>query len=111
MDFQHYQNATDSTAIYPGAGSGSPAAVNYAILGLAGEAGEIANAWKKFYRDGIPSDVMYARIRSELGDLLWYAARLAMEMGSSLDEVALDNLDKLESRKKDGTLTGSGDYR
>jgi NTP pyrophosphatase (non-canonical NTP hydrolase) len=111
VDFATYQAATDSTAIYPGAGRGSPSAINYNVLALAGEAGEIAGKWSKYYRDGLSLDVVLALIREELGDVLWHLARLAREIEYDFDDVALDNLDKLENRKRDGTLTGFGDHR
>lgn len=111
MEFNEYQDATDSTAIYPGAGSGSPAAINYNVLALSGEVGEIAGKWSKYYRDELPLDVVLKLIRAEIGDVLWHLTRLALEVEYDLDDVALDNLDKLQARKKDGTLTGSGDYR
>jgi|SRR4029077_1133412 NTP pyrophosphatase (non-canonical NTP hydrolase) len=111
MDFNTYQTATDTTAIYTHAGQGDTVAVNYAILGLIGEAGEIANKWKKHYRDGISLDELYPVIASELGDVLWYAARLALEMGYSFSMVAEENLQKLQYRKQREVLTGSGDDR
>ena len=47
----------------------------------------------------------------ELGDVLWYCANLAHELGTTLEDVAQGNLDKLFSRKERGTLQGSGDNR
>lgn len=111
MDFNTYQSATDATAIYPQAGTGHPNAVNYAILGLIGEAGEIANKWKKHLRDGTPLEELFPLLAGETGDVLWYLARLCMEMGYSLDEVAAMNLDKLEMRRTRHVLSGSGDDR
>src|SRR3954466_1059523 len=49
--FDSYQEDAGTTAFYPDAGTGSNAAINYTIFGLIGEAGEIANKWKKVYRD------------------------------------------------------------
>jgi NTP pyrophosphatase (non-canonical NTP hydrolase) len=50
-------------------------------------------------------------IKLELGDVLWYVAQLASELGYDLDEVASANLDKLASRAARGRITGSGDHR
>lgn len=111
MDFAAYQSATDSTAIYPKAGTGDWTAINYAIVALAGESGELANKWKKFLRDGTPVEELYPVMIAELGDILWYMARLALEMGYSLDTVAQDNLAKLEFRRRRDALSGSGDNR
>jgi len=47
----------------------------------------------------------------ELGDVLWYIARLAAELGASLDDVARLNLDKLADRATRGVIGGSGDHR
>lgn len=111
MDFNVYQAATDRTAIYPQAGTGSVAAINYAILGLVGEAGEIANKWKKHFRDGIPLEELLPIISDEVGDVIWYVARLAKEMGYSFNLVAEHNLEKLSYRHEREVLTGSGDNR
>lgn len=48
---------------------------------------------------------------SEIGDVLWYAARLADELGLSLSQIAEDNMDKLLDRKARGVISGSGDNR
>lgn len=120
--FDNYQEDAGTTAIYPDAGEGSPEAVNYAILGLIGEAGEIANKWKKFIRDGqsipVTSDAYKARLfayklelQAELGDVLWYAANLATELGVSFGDVAADNYRKLLDRKTRDVIHGSGDER
>jgi NTP pyrophosphatase (non-canonical NTP hydrolase) len=120
--FDNYQQDTGITAIYPGAGTCSERAVNYAILGLIGEAGEIANKWKKLYRDAPkfathPAEYYdyYAKLREtildEIGDVLYYAARGAEEFGSSFGEVAAANIRKLGDRKSRNVIRGSGDNR
>jgi NTP pyrophosphatase (non-canonical NTP hydrolase) len=111
VDFNHYQNATDKTAIYPSAGKGNPAALNYVLVALGGEAGEVLNKWKKYLRDGTSLDELYPLIADELGDILWYCARAALEMGYSFSDVADQNLFKLENRQKREVLSGSGDNR
>jgi NTP pyrophosphatase (non-canonical NTP hydrolase) len=47
----------------------------------------------------------------ELGDVLWYVAASAAEIGSSLEEIALANANKLLSRNARGKIGGSGDDR
>ena len=46
-----------------------------------------------------------------MGDVLWYVANLAKELGISMDEVAQKNIEKLQSRQQRGELHGSGDNR
>ena len=104
-----YQRAAASTAIYP-----STAAVVYPALGLAGEAGEIANKVKKFIRDGAPPDEYEAKkieIGYEIGDVLWYCAGLAEELNMNRGHIMEKNLEKLHDRKRRGKLSGSGDNR
>ena len=67
-------------------------------LGLAGESGEVADHVKKIIRDD-EGHVTVARkelLTEELGDVLWYVARLASITGYSLDEIAQRNIDKLK---------------
>ena len=109
MKFSEYQQAAAETAIYPDAGTGSPAALSYLGLGL-GEAGEIQGKIKKILRDG-DTELARHQIGFEVGDLLWYAAMLARELGFDLDAIAKANLYKLTSRKQRGVLGGSGDDR
>ncbi len=100
-----YQKLAMKTAIFP-----SDMGVYYATLGLAGEAGEIANKVKKFIRDG-HSVEKEKELISELGDVLWYVAAVADVIGVSLEDVAKDNMYKLAERQRNGTLKGSGDNR
>ena len=96
-----YQEKCKSTAIYP-----KKDAIAYLSLGLVSEAGEVAGKVKKHIRDGTESNVA-----SEIGDVLWYCAMLANELGANLGKIMEDNLDKLQSRKTRGVLGGSGDTR
>jgi NTP pyrophosphatase (non-canonical NTP hydrolase) len=109
MDFNYYQNRARETAIYPNMGS----EFTYPALGLVGEAGEIANKLKKVIRDksGVLSEEVRESVSDELGDVLWYVAQLATEMGTDLDTIAQRNIDKLSSRKERGVIAGSGDNR
>jgi NTP pyrophosphatase (non-canonical NTP hydrolase) len=65
-------------------------------LGVAGEAGEVADLVKKgvFHRHGVDRD----KLHEELGDLLWYVAALCSKMGFSMDEVMARNVEKLRKR-------------
>lgn len=111
MDFDEYQALTQATAIYPG--QGQFAGLTYAALGLNGEAGEVAEKVKKALRDdgGELSAARRREIVRELGDVLWYAARVSREIGVSLGDVAEQNIAKLLDRRARDMLTGSGDER
>ena len=108
MQFREYQEAALKTAIYPG--QGDNIGFLYVALGVAGEAGEIANKVKKLLRDGVTLEAQDA-IRAEIGDVLWYLAALSTELGTALEDIAEENLDKLNRRMDSGTLRGSGDER
>jgi NTP pyrophosphatase (non-canonical NTP hydrolase) len=109
MTFEEYQKISKQTAVYPNPGENFV----YPTLGLAGEAGEVANKIKKIFRDdgSAVTDDKRREIEKELGDVLWYVSQLATELGLSLDKVASANIENLLSRKEKGTLRGSGDNR
>ena len=109
MDFNEYQKLARTTAMYDGAGNN----YLYPALGICGEAGEVAEKIKRVVRDGrkeVSPDEARA-ISKELGDVLWYVANMAQELGLSLDEIARDNIAKLKSRAARGVLHGTGDER
>ena len=83
------------------------------VLGINGEAGEVAEKVKKIIRDkgGHISVEDKQELAKELGDVLWYLAVLADQLGVPLEAIADQNLDKLRSRKERGVLGGSGDNR
>ena len=98
-----YQKGAASTAIY------KPVhAVIYPALGLAAEAGEVANKVKKILRDGTFDR---EAIADEVGDCLWYIAALCRDLNVDMADLAQKNLDKLNDRKERNVLQGSGDKR
>ena len=108
MKLNDYQNRARATAIYP-----RHTALAYCVLGLTGEAGEVADKVKKIIRDndGVLTKESKQEIAKELGDVLWYLANLSAELGFDLQSVAEMNIQKLVSRKQRGKLSGSGDNR
>ncbi len=81
------------------------------VLGLVGEAGEIAECHKKYLRGDYDGEAYRDKMLGELGDALYYVAVCALEHGYKLSEVAEANYDKLKSRKQRGVIKGSGDDR
>ena len=108
MTMNDYQQAARRTALYP-----RHLAVIYPTIGLAGETGEVAEKVKKTLRDnnGTFDDERRDAIMRELGDVLWYVANIAADLGLSLDDIASTNLDKLASRAARNRLHGDGDNR
>lgn len=96
MDFKDYQEAASKTALYPHRMEN----LEYPTLGLAGEAGEVANIVKKIQRDhgGEINDEIRAKLQDELGDVLWYISACADELGITLEEIAEYNVGKLAKR-------------
>lgn len=127
LDF--YQRIATKSAIYPG--QGTPLGLAYVALKLNGEAGELAEHVGKAMRDDnlLPRskdpeyDGDYAEldgqltperrtlIIKEIGDVLWYLSAACNELGISLSEAALINLEKLCDRSERDALRGSGDER
>ena len=109
MDLNAYQQGARRTARYPDVGA-NPI---YPTLGLCGEAGEVADKVKKVLRDrqGVFDDQVREDLALELGDVLWYVAQLATELGLELDQIASANLEKLASRAARNVIAGSGDRR
>ena len=107
MNFDEYQKKSRKTAKYPEKN------FVYPTLGLAGESGEVAEKIKKVIRDkgGKIDEETRDEIGKELGDVLWYMAQLATELGLSLDDIAEKNIEKLYSRLDRGKISGSGDNR
>lgn len=96
----NYQTDVLKTARYP-----KQHAFVYLGLGMAAEAGEVANIVKKVIRDdwGVLSAEKRDQLLDELGDVLWYVAVMAYELGFSMDDIAAHNLAKLFGRYASGT--------
>lgn len=109
MTFEEYQKLSRETAVYPNKDNN----FIYPVLGLAGEAGEVAEKIKKVLRDdnGVITDQKREDVKKELGDVLWYIAQVATELNMLLEDVASHNIEKLFLRKERGQLHGDGDNR
>jgi NTP pyrophosphatase (non-canonical NTP hydrolase) len=72
-------------------------------LGIAGEAGEVADYIKKVLGHGHPLDI--DKLRNELGDVLWYVAVMAHHLNLDFEDVARQNIAKLKKRYPEGFST------
>lgn len=117
MSLNAYQKGALETAVYP-----KEYKIIYPALGMNGEAGEVADKVKKvlrdseiIVRDGSGAIVIPGEKRKELakevGDVLWYVATMAYDLGYSLEEIAIMNYEKLKSRQQRHQLVGDGDNR
>lgn len=111
--FHEYQQAALGTATYPDLGKN----MVYPALGLVGEAGEVAEKVKKFWRNlgitnaGELNAEQKTTIVKEMGDVLWYLAALAEELSVDLTYVAGLNIEKLQDRRARGVVKSEGDNR
>lgn len=102
---EEYQKRALATAVYKDNA--------YPYLGLCGEAGEVADKYKKILRDkdGVMSGDDAEAIAYELGDVAWYINAIARDIGYTLPGILSMNIHKLESRKERGVIGGNGDNR
>ena len=107
MNMNEYQKRTDRTVVYEK--QSYIIAQTYTALGLCNESGDYAGKIKKWLRGDKP--ISKEDLVSELGDILWYVAQCASNLGVDLEDVALKNLAKLEDRKQRDVLKGDGDDR
>lgn len=95
MDFDDYQRCARRTVVYP-----SDARIAYPLLGLVSELGEASGVAKRAIRDGAGLEALVDgrdearadQLAKELGDVLWYVAALAFDLGRPLSEVARTGL-------------------
>ena len=108
MTLNEYQQKALETAVYP-----QEFKIIYPSLGLTGEAGECADKVKKVIRDkgGQFTEEKRLELAKEIGDVLWYCATFANDIGYDLETIGQMNNDKLHSRQERGVLGGSGDNR
>lgn len=110
MDMDEYQKLATRTASVT---DGTVLQLYDLGLGVAGEAGELAEKLKKSIRDdgATISEERKMAIKGEIGDVLWYLSQLSRALGFSFSDVAEANIDKLWKRYNSGTIGGSGDNR
>jgi len=88
--------------------------LSYSTMGLAGEAGEVANKIKKAlrgdYGENIPREKIL-EIGDELGDVLWYVSAICTILNLDLSEIMTKNIIKLHERHLNNKIQGDGDTR
>lgn len=111
MDFDEYEKLASRTAVFDD--SQRTLRLYDLGLGIAGEAGELAEKLKKLIRDdgGTMTDERREALKKEIGDVLWYLSQLSSALNLPFSEVAQANIDKLWKRYQDGVIKGSGDNR
>lgn len=83
--------------------NGNFARFDNAVTGLAGEAGEVADVWKKIKFMGLEyNDEARDKLVKELGDVCWYLMSAATALGVPLEEIINQNIEKLKSRHPHG---------
>lgn len=110
MTFDEYQKKALTTAV----NNYEPLmAKTIWAMGVAGEAGEVVEKWKKIvaYKDGKISPEDRDELVKELGDVVWYIAVMADSLGVSLEDVMQRNVRKLADRQKRNVIRGKGDNR
>ena len=110
MDFQDYQKKALMTNLSK---EDKFKELMQQVLGLADEAGEVQSLFKKWIRDDNAdfNKLKKEEITKELGDVLWYIAVIAHDLGINFNEIAEKNITKLADRMKRNKIEGSGDNR
>ena len=100
MTLEQWLKETDKTAVYPDSFDKRLQPVVYCALGLAGEAGEVADEIKKIIRNdkGIITPERMKKLCLELGDVMWYWLRLTKELDLDIEDIMAENLKKLSQR-------------
>ena len=113
MTFDEYTKQALTTAHVDPAYKGTLMEQTIWALGVAGEAGEVVEKWKKIvaYKEGKMTDEEKQDLGKELGDVIWYIAVMAHSLDLSLDEIMQNNVEKLKSRKARNVIKGAGDNR
>lgn len=113
MNFNEYQKQALTTAHTDPAYVGTLMDKTIWVMGVAGEAGEVVEKWKKMvaYNKGEITQEFVDDMKKELGDIVWYIAVLADSLGLTFEEIMQLNVKKLQDRQKRGVIKGAGDNR
>jgi NTP pyrophosphatase (non-canonical NTP hydrolase) len=107
MNPNEYQEMAVSTSQFP-----KENGLVYTALGLGNEAGEYQGKIKKYLRgDYKLTPEVRLMLADELGDVAWYLATCADQLGYALEEILEMNVEKVMRRVKNNTVRGNGDSR
>jgi len=81
-------------------------ALGNASFGIAGEAGELADHFKKYLFHDVPLDIV--KVRKELGDIRYYVTALEALLDINPEDIMQENSDKLMNRYPEGFEPGGG---
>ena len=99
MNLNDYQKCACKTSAIKPSQENFRKHITMAVLGLNGEAGELADLIKKWLYHGHSLNI--AKLQEELGDILWYIAEACTAYGCELEDIAESNLAKLQQRYGD----------
>jgi len=108
MEFKKYQEiAKDTIQTYI-----ADEKINEFIpfLGIIGEAGSVLTELKKKLRDGEGYAAFNDKLKEELGDVLWYVSTIATQNKIDLEEVAANNIKKIQDRFAEGDISNFKTY-
>jgi len=110
MNLNEYQEKAKKTDLHTKVEANE---LDYYLLGLASETGDVLGRIKYIYRDlgGKVTPTEKEKIKKELGDLLWYLSAICDRFDFSLEDVAELNLKKLSNRMQNNTLHGEDPNR
>jgi NTP pyrophosphatase (non-canonical NTP hydrolase) len=104
---ESYKKFTRDTAQYP-----KEVEMEYLMIGLANEVGEVLGKFKKHMRgDKMVVEDFNNALVAEMGDVMWYYARILDVLGVSFYDVMIGNIQKLHSRMARDVIKGDGDDR
>lgn len=76
--------------------------LSLAGLGVAGEAGEVADLIKKILHHDVQLETVREKLIKEMGDVYWYLEYLAAALNISTESVLEANVEKLRLRHPNG---------
>ena len=101
FSFRSFQEMATSTDQVPRGGEDDQTAIMVPLLGLAGESGSLLSEFKKWLRQGDIYKPFQSQVSEELGDILWYVSNIATKLDLDLEEIARNNLAKVDERFRD----------